>query len=262
MHIEIHFFRKILKTLSKLNEMDDSYSPYILNNTNILRYLKYNTTHPLPVIHNPTTTTAKTKTHVTNTNTNMFIPPNGSDSLFWCYYIITCGEIEYEMSCKTILFARQTKIQYVDIIRKNKSIVKMHKFDTLVNIENNLANDSAMNLSTMATLLAIHNVHVIIVMDKAYYELNATSAANATCYIIYKLTGKYGFELGTPDKIDNIYIKLYKMEHLHKPIKCISAYKVKDLFDIATRLDIEIIHQSTNKPKTKPEVYADIIQYF
>lgn len=229
----------------------------------MLRYLKYNTATPQ---HTPKTNT-KTPikpTTLKNTNTTMFIPPNGSDSLFWCYYIITCGEIEYEMSCKTILFARQTKIQYVDIIRKNKSIVKMHKFDTLTNIENNLANDSVMNLSTMATLLAIHKAHVIIVMDKAYYELNATTPAAdaAKCYIIYKLTGKYGFELGTPDKIDHIYSKLYKMDHLHKPIKCISAYKVKDLSDIATRLDIAVINPSTNKHKTKQELYTDIIQYF
>lgn len=257
--------------------MLDNYTPYILNDTNISNYLKYTSNKVLPAVtvvtYPSSLTTVKAKVHpkvpvnvkIKTTTNDIFIPPNGSDTLFWCYFMIIHGEIEYEMCSKTQLFAMQTKIQYVDIIRKNKSVVKMYKFDTLTNIENNLANEPIINISTIFSLCAIHNLHVIVVMDKAYYELKSTSSNtsnSSACYIIYKLTGKYGFVLGTPDKIDTIYNTLYKMDHLHKPIKCISAYKVKELSDIAGRLNINLISLTTNKQKTKQELYTDIIQYF
>jgi hypothetical protein len=57
---------------------------------------------------------------------DIFIPIE-QDSLFWCYFIIKNGDIKYEtIYNKNDLVAKQMKIDLVNIIRKNKDIVKMY----------------------------------------------------------------------------------------------------------------------------------------
>ena len=103
-----------------------------------------------------------------NTNTvirqQLFIP-NQQDSLFWCFYIIKNGDVKYEtLNNKNSLIAKQMKIELVDSIRKNKDVVKMYKFDTISNLESNLANDNNLSINTFFTLCAIENINVIFLI--------------------------------------------------------------------------------------------------
>lgn len=189
--------------------------------------------------------------------------PNQQDKLFWCYFIIKNGDICYEtLNNKNSLIAKQMKIDMVSIIRKNKDIVKMHKFDTISNIESNLANDNNLNKKTFLTLCAIENINIIYVNNKTYFELftNDTSVV----YIIYELSNKtkYGFENATKEKINNIRETLFKLEYIDKPIKSISSYKVQELINICNRLAIEIDNKENGKHKSKKDLYELIIQYF
>lgn len=96
-----------------------------------------------------------------NTRQQLFIP-NQQDSLFWCFYIIKNGDIKYEtLNNKNSLLAKQMKIELVDSIRKHKDVVKMYKFDTISNLESNLANDNNLNDKTFFTLCAIENINII-----------------------------------------------------------------------------------------------------
>jgi hypothetical protein len=64
----------------------------------------------------------------------LFVPAQ-QDSLFWCYYILKNGDASYEtLNNKNSLVAKQQKIELVSVIRKNKDIVKMYKFDTITNL--------------------------------------------------------------------------------------------------------------------------------
>ena len=193
--------------------------------------------------------------------------PNEQDTLFWCFYIIKNGDIKYEtMNNKNSLVAKQLKIDLVSTIRKNKDIIKMHKFDTLSNIESNLANDNNLDPKTFLALCAIENINLIYISKKTYFEL-LMNDSNVT-YIIHELQSqskyynKYGFELATEESLNTIKSTLYKIDAINKPIKAESSYKVQDLINICDRLAIDIINKDTGKNKSKKDLYESIIQYF
>ena len=205
-----------------------------------------------------------------NTNTvirqQLFIP-NQQDSLFWCFYIIKNGDIKYEtLNNKNSLIAKQMKIELVDLIRKNKDIVKMYKFDTISNLESNLANDNNLNVNTFLTLCAIENINIIFLRKNTYYEMLMNDSDKI--YIVHeiqsqsKYNNKYGYEMGTNESISNIRNTIFKLEAIHKPIKAISAYRLDELINICNKLVININNNITSKQKSKKELYESIIQYF
>ena len=205
-----------------------------------------------------------------NTNTvirqQLFIP-NQQDSLFWCFYIIKNGDLNYEtLNNKNTLIAKQMKIDLVDLIRKNKDIVKMYKFDTISNLESNLANDNNLNVNTFLTLCAIENINIIFLRKNTYYEMLMNDSDKI--YIVHeiqsqsKYNNKYGYEMGTNESISNIRNTIFKLEAIHKPIKAISAYRLDELINICNKLFININNNITSKQKSKKELYESIIQYF
>jgi hypothetical protein len=198
----------------------------------------------------------------------LFIPAQ-QDSLFWCFYILKNGDASYEtLNNKNSLVAKQQKIDLVSVIRKNKDIVKMYKFDTITNLESNLANDDNLNLKTFLTLCAIENINVVYVSNKTYYE--SLMNDSGVTYIVREIQSssankyhkKYGFELSTADVLDVIRNTLYKLEVVDKPIRAASAYKLQDLIDICGKLDIAITNKETGKNKSKNDLYESIVQYF
>ena len=238
--------------------------PYILNETNIENYLKYKIkTNQKQERNNNIQKNSHTNTNIIP---SIFIPRE-HDTLFWCYYIIKNGDIKYEtLNNRNILTTMQIKIDYVSKIRENKQIVKTYKFDTITNLESNLANDTNINIKTIMTFCAIDNINLIFVSRKTYFELLMNDTPDI--YIIRevelqsKYMQKYGFELATSDKLDEIHNTLYKIETINKPIKALSSYKAQELINIANKLAIETINKDTGKHKTKNEIYETLIQYF
>ena len=197
----------------------------------------------------------------------LFVPAQ-QDSLFWCFYILKNGDASYEtLNNKNSLVAKQQKIELVSVIRKNKDIVKMYKFDTITNLESNLANDDNLTLKTFLSLCAIENINVVYVSNKTYYE--SLMNDSGVTYIVREIQShnnkyhkKYGFELATADVLGVIRNTLYKLEVVDKPIRAASAYKLQDLIDICGKLDITIINKETGKNKSKNDLYESIVQYF
>jgi len=248
------------------NDVLDELQYYMLNDANMQKALK------LKICRAKNEKIAVKETIVKNSA--LYIP-NQQDSLFWCYYIIKNGDIKYEtLNYKNALVAKQLKIDLVTTIRKNKDVVKMYKFDTISNIENNLANDNNLSPKVFLTLCAVENINIIYVSKKTYYELlmNDTKVV----YIVHevqvqsKYYNKYGFEIATDETLNNIKSTLYKIDNIAKPIKGASSYKVQDLIDICNKLSIETntnTNTNTNsknsgKNKTKNELYESIVQYF
>lgn len=242
------------------------YNPYILNDNNIISYLKYK------LINTEINTTIKTNNKLEaeikpkHVKESIFFPRE-QDSLFWCYYIISSGESNYEMmNVKNSLISKQIKINYVNKIRMNKQIVKTYKFDTITNLESNLANDNNISIKTIMTLCAIDKINVIFVSRKTYYELLMNDTE--PIYIIReveiqsKYNKKYGFEISSLESLHQIRTTLYKIETLDKPVKALSSYKLQDLIDICNKLSIEVKRIDNGKNKSKNELYELLIQYF
>jgi hypothetical protein len=196
----------------------------------------------------------------------LFIPAQ-QDTLFWCFYILKNGDASYEtLNNKNSLIAKQQKINLVSVIRKNKDIVKTYKFDTITNIEGNLANDDNLNLKTFLSLCAIENINVVYVSNKTYYE--SLMNDSDVIYIVRELQTpgkyhkKYGFELSSGETLSTIRTSLYKLEVVDKPIRAASAYKLQDLIDICGKLEIPVTNKETGKNKSKNDLYESIVQYF
>jgi len=246
-------------------QLNDDYKDYVLNEKNILSYLKSDT--------NKNEKKSNSLFEKIPEPKKIFIPKE-HDSLFWCYYIIVNGLFKYEtINYKNLLFIKQSKIDYVFLIRENKNIIKIYKFDSISNIENNLTNEDFINLKTVMALFAIQKINVIYVSNKSYYELLMED--NKPIYIIrvfentdtnsnYKnKSKKYGFEIADEKYLNEIRTNLYKLDSLNKQIKSISYYKLDDLKTIAIKLGIEIEKNGQiRKNKTKNELYEEIIQYF
>ena len=212
----------------------------------------------------------KNNSNNSNNINNQKFYPKEKDTLFWCFYIIKNGHSTYEsLYSKNDVLATQMKIEYIEKIRKQKQIVKTYKFDTLTNIESNLANDKLLNVKTILTLCAIENINVLIVNNKSYYELlmNDTNDVYVITCLENKSKGQYektyGFEICQKEFVDlNIKPTLYRVDNIDKPIKAISSYKVDDLIEICNKLAIETTQLVTGKTKTKKDLYESIIQYF
>ena len=192
---------------------------------------------------------------------NIFVPKQ-KDSLFWCFYILKYGEQNYEMLENiNIVLEKRLKIEYVEKIRKEKQIVKSHKFATLTHLENQLANEEKIDLPTFFTLCVLENINVLYICKKTYFELLMN---DDKIHIIHRLDNysKYGYEGIEQSKIDLYRSTLFKVDSVEKPIKSISSYKVSELVEFCTKLGIEICVKDTNKNKSKKDLYESLIQYF
>lgn len=250
-----------------MNELLHNFEPYILNEANMHNYLKYKLVNVSEQKNNATNHNKSEYIKINIAPSSVFIPRE-QDSLFWCYYIIKYGDIQYEMmQNRNTLTAKQLKINLVSKIRENKPIVKTYKLDTISNLESNLANDNTISIKTVMTLCAIEDINIIFISNKTYFELLTTDSD--ITYIIreidnskLKYNKQYGYEIANEELFSEIRSNFYKIDSLDKPIKSVSSYKVSELIEIANKLAIEVVNKETGKNKTKNELYESIIQYF
>lgn len=256
--------------MTETNQLILQSQSYILNESNIQSYLKYKATESITthkkLKNNNQSRSSEMSSSLSSFTPKSFFTPKESDSLFWCYFIIANGDYAYEtMSNRNTLVSKQLKIGLISKIRENKQIVKNGKFDSILHIENNLANEQLLSFKTLLALCAIDQVNVMIVTNKSYCEF--ISNDETPVYII-KETGtstyskQYGYTVATTDSLLDIRNHFYKVESIDKPIKSISSYKVSELTIIADKLGIETMNKETGKHKTKQDLYESIIQHF
>ena len=65
---------------------------------------------------------------VTSVSPSKVFYPSEKDSLFWCFYVIKYGLMNYQMlQYKNIVFEKKIKIEYVEKMRKSKQLLKINK---------------------------------------------------------------------------------------------------------------------------------------
>jgi len=183
---------------------------------------------------------------------NYFIPDH-TDKLFWCFYIIHFGFDTYEMVGNTFFTVeKKFKIDTIELIRKNKSILKSLKLKKC-DVEDQLANCKIIDVTGFMALCAYYNINFMLIKNKTYFEYNCDE--DAPIYIIHNINKKFSYQIDNSSKILNDYRdKYYRLENIQKPIKSIGTYKVSELIDIAERLDID-----TSNYKNKIELYNLIV---
>ena len=212
----------------------------------------------------------------TNTNTNININktktfeketkvfPKQKDTLFWCFYIIVNGEENYEkIQPINLIVEKKIKIEYIEKIRQNKIILKQHKYATLTHIENQLLNETKIDIETFFSLCVLENLNLFYINKKTFYEIKMNDEKKYHILHCLDNTSKYGFEvIDHESSLEKYRTSLFQIEKLDKPVKAIGTYKLKELQDFCTKLSIEITNTETNKAKNKKELYEALIQYF
>lgn len=202
--------------------------------------------------------------------------PFQKDTLFWCFYIMKYGLENYNLLGEhTFVLEKKLKFQYVEDSRKQSDLLKSKKLICMSELENQLANDSIIQLGTFLSLCVLENLNVIYFNSRTYYEIILTEFGvthviekQPSPLLKYKKnqttnhnnSSVYGYVGLLNDDLKTHRLSCYKMETLDKPLKCISSYKVKEIEDICNLFKINIFSEenteySNNKKKTKSELF-------
>jgi hypothetical protein len=155
-------------------------------------------------------------------------------------------------------------------VRKTKPILKANKLK-ISGIEETLVHKPFIHPETLQAIALCNNISVCIVDGRKYYEVGGGSSSGV--FIIEKIKGKYVL-YASPIHANTEYLNYIRknywlMESISAPIRPMSAYKLQDLIDISTKLNLPIAtvipgkfgSMGTEKRKTKPELYEAICKY-
>ena len=191
--------------------------------------------------------------------TTSFFEPREVDSLFWIAFVILHGHDEYNNTThRNVILEKKHKIEFVEKIRNNKTIIKTNGFSTLAHLEEILAYGTKIDIPTFFTLCAIENKNAVYINKRTFFELKSNDTTEV--HVIHALENlKYAYEFSNSSAIDLTKSSLYQLEAIDKPIRNISHYKLQDLIDICLKLEIET-KKENDKTKTKNELYESIVQ--
>jgi hypothetical protein len=199
---------------------------------------------------------------------NMY-KPKQKDSLFWCFYILKNGFSNYEMEINNQYFVveKNEKFKYIDLLRKNKDILKLHKIKPLTQIEDDLANKDRISPKTFFALCALENINVLLVDKRKVYELLCVDIDSLhPINIVHRNNEKHehSIELDTTKEIIDKYRETYyKLTSFDSTLKSMSSYKLEELIDLCKKLNINIEknndNDSSKKKITKKDIYELLV---
>jgi hypothetical protein len=197
------------------------------------------------------------KTDVKRKKDTMYRPKQ-KDSLFWCFYILKHGFSNYEMEINNQYFVveKNEKFKYIELLRKNKDLLKIHKIKPLTELEDDLANKDKISIKTFFALCALEKINILLVNKRKVYELLCTDIDEKhPVNVVHRNNESYEhfIELDlTEEAITKYRETYYKMSSFDATLKSMGSYKLEELIDLCKKLDINI-DQKVNENKNKKE---------
>lgn len=192
--------------------------------------------------------------------------PKQKDSLFWCLYILKHGYSNYEMEINNQYFTveKNEKFKYIEMLRKNKEILKIHKIKPFTELEDDLANKEKISVKTFFALCILENINVLLVDKRKIFELTCIDIDDKhPVNIIHRNKQNYEHHIElnvTDDILKNYRETYYKSDSLDATIKSISSYKLEELIELCKKLDITIVAKEEGKKKlTKKDIYELLV---
>ena len=263
----------------------DELLDYMFTSKNIIRYTKniipmnYKDNNKLrdkretgdkKELENKRETNKKNKTIIKSAKTvplDMYKPLE-KDSLFWCFYILKNGYSNYEMEIndKRFFIEKDEKFKYIEILRQNKDVLKMHKIKPLTEIEDDLANKQCIGIKTFFALCVFEKINVMLIDNRKIYEIICADTTTNPIRVIHRnsLTLEHHIELNMTDDILQRYRdNYYKISGFDNVLKAMSYYKVDELMELCKKLNICVSEDKDNKKKkTKKDIYELLVLNF
>jgi hypothetical protein len=169
--------------------------------------------------------------------------PKQKDSLFWCFYILKNGFFNYEMEINNQYFVveKNEKFKYIEILRKNKDILKIHKIKPFTELEDDLANKDKISIKTFVALCIFENINILLVDNRKIYEFLFDE--KNPIHIVHRnnKTYEHSIELDTTNEIIQKYRDTYyKINNFESTLKSMASYKLDELIELCNKLNINI----------------------
>ena len=123
-------------------------------------------------------------------------------------------------------------------------------------VENQLVNENKIEKNVFLLLCIYHDINVLLLNKKFYYENECNNDEEKTNIISY-INNDYCIDTETKN-IDFYRLNCCKMDNLNRFVKPMSAYKLQELQNICIKLNINI-EKANSKHKTKTDLYTDIL---
>lgn len=183
---------------------------------------------------------------------SVFIPYQ-DDKLFWIYYYIHHGYVEYNMvGSKSYAIEMEHKVTLVDKIKKSKSIFKDYKLKKIDEVTSGLLSSPEIDFKTFEIICILHEINFVFIKDNMYHKIISDEVNDI--HIIHNVNGMFGCEKIQISELENYEKNRYHVEYYDKPISAVGSFKSDDLVDIANQLNISPIDESNRKLK-KNELY-------
>ena len=198
--------------------------------------------------------------------------PRQKDSLFWCFYILKNGFSNYEMEINNQYFVveKTEKFKYIELIRKNKDILKIHKIKPLTELEDDLANKDKISVKTFFALCVLEDINILLVDKRKILEITSIDIDDKhPVNIIHRNSKTYEHHIEldvTPIMVQQYRDTYYTMSSFDATIKSMGSYKLDELTELCKRLNINIesneksSNEKTNKKKIgKKDIYELLV---
>lgn len=196
------------------------------------------------------------------------------DSLFWCFFILKYGLSKYEMEIGNQHFVveKQEKFHYIETLRQNKELLKMHKIKPLSGIEDDLANKERISIKTFFALCIIENINILLVDKRKIYEIQMNDDPLVNVVHRNSISYEHYIEFSA-ESVAKYRETYFKVSGFDDTIKAMSAYKVDELLELCDKLGINIKDaKSCNSEKngsivkkikySKKDIYEFIVMNF
>ena len=188
--------------------------------------------------------------------------PKQKDSLFWCFYILKKGFFNYEMEINNQYFVveKKEKFKYIELLRKNKDILKIHKIKPLTELEDDLANKDKISIKTFFALCIFENINILLVNNRKIYELLCSDIEPINIVHRNNKTYEHSIELDPTNEIIQKYRDTYyKMSSFEGTLKGMGSYKLEELIELCIKLNINIespkVEEKGKQKMTKKDIY-------
>jgi len=183
--------------------------------------------------------------------------PHHKDKLFWSFYILLHGFDKYEFvrndGFKT---EKMFKIATIEKLRGMKDVLKEAKLKRN-EIEDELANQQKITLNGLHALCLVYGVSVTYVFNRKYCEFlcGDTSHGVIMCSDKGEDGVKYEADEAYMTRIRNNY---WKVTDPKTPLKAFSHYTLKELQEICSRLELNVL-DSAGRKRSKKDIYEIIL---
>lgn len=203
--------------------------------------------------------------------------PTLRDSLFWTFFMMKQGILAYEQ-LQPIFLPTEKEYKYASVerLRHEKKRVTGCRLASLAHLENQLANETSIDLATFLVLCQVENLPCLVVRRQLGYVSPALEdmceEAPSPVFVVYEHLGaggashrnvRYGYRTVSYEEARRFRASLYVVDNLEKPLRSLSYYKSDDLVTISQRLGlpVTVTGDKDAKRKTKTQLYEAILQY-